>query len=62
MVATKINLTKISAHYYANAVRGRSYEKFLHENFSYESFFTQKFPDIRYNYSHAIVTTVKRAT
>ena len=43
MAATKINLTKISMHFNANVVRGRSYEKFfakiyhtklsLHENF-----------------------------
>ena len=33
-----------------NAVRGRSYmqKNFLHENLSYESFFTQKFPDLQY--------------
>ena len=33
----------------ANAVGGRSYEIFLHENLSYESFFTRKFPDLRYS-------------
>ena len=44
MAATKVNLTKISMHFNANAVRGRSYEKIfytkiyhmevsLHENF-----------------------------
>ena len=32
----------------ANAVRGRSYENFLHENLSHESFFTRKFPDLWY--------------
>ena len=42
----KIILTKISMHYYANAVRGRSYEIFLHEYLSYESYFTRKFPDL----------------
>ena len=44
MMATKINLMKISVRY-ANVVRGHTYENFLHENLSYESFFTQKFPD-----------------
>ena len=32
----------------ANAVRGLSYEIFLHENLSYESFLTRKFPDLQY--------------
>ena len=31
-----------------NEIRGRSYEKkFQHENLSYKSFLTQKFPDLR---------------
>ena len=33
----------------ANAVRGHSHKKFLHKNLSYESVFTQKFPDLWYN-------------
>ena len=49
MAATKINLTKLVCTINANVVRGRSYEKnFLHKNLSYESFFTRKFPDLRY--------------
>ena len=48
MAATKINLTKLACTINANAVRGRSYEKFLQENLSYESLFTRKFPDLRY--------------
>ena len=32
----------------ANAVKGRSYENVLHDNLSYESFFTRKFPDLHY--------------
>ena len=32
----------------ANAVRGRSYKKIFTRNLSYESFFTRKFPDLRY--------------
>ena len=35
-----------------NVVRGRSYEKFLHENLSCESFFTRKFPDLQYMQAH----------
>ena len=31
-----------------NMVRGHSYKKFLRENLSYESFLTQKFPDLQY--------------
>ena len=31
-----------------NVVRGHSYENFQHENLSYESFLTRKFPDLRY--------------
>ena len=51
MAATKINLTKLVRTINANVVRGRSYEIFLHETLSYESFFTRKFPDLRY-YTH----------
>ena len=55
MAATKINLMKISAYTIsANAVRGRSYKIFLHENLLYESFFTQKFPDLRYLCFHGL--------
>ena len=46
----KLILRKLVHAINTNAVRGRSYEIFLHENLSYESFFTQKFPDQRYMY------------
>ena len=48
MAARKINLTKLLHTINTNAVRGHSYENFLHDNLSYESFFAQKFPDLRY--------------
>ena len=41
-------LQKLACTINANAVRDRSYENFLHENLSYESFFTRKFPDLQY--------------
>ena len=48
MTAAKINLTKIIVRTInAKVVRGRSYESFLHENLSYESFFTRIFPDLQ---------------
>ena len=43
MAATKINHTKLACAINANAVRGRSCKKILHENLSYESFFTRNF-------------------
>ena len=48
MAAMKIILTKLAYIINANAVRGCSYENFLHKNLSYESFLTRKFPDLRY--------------
>ena len=49
----KLILPKLVRTIDANAVRGRSYEISLHENLSYESFFTRKFPDLRYMYTHS---------
>ena len=64
MAATKINLTKLVRTINDNAVRGRSYE-----NLSYESFFTRKFPDLRYcydvvfwNYNVSVLDTVLEGT
>ena len=42
MAAMKINLTKISMHYYADAVRGRSYENFFTRIFIVRKFLYTK--------------------
>ena len=47
MAATKINLTKLVHTINANVVFLQ--KKLLHGNLSYESFFTRKFPDLRYS-------------
>ena len=44
----KLILRKLVHTINTNAVWGRSHEIFSHENLSYESFFTQKSPDLRY--------------
>ena len=44
----KLILRKLAHTINVNAVRGRSYENFLHKNLSYESFFIRKFPDLQY--------------
>ena len=51
MLAMKIS-RKLVHTTNANEVRGRSYEIFLHENLSYKSFFTRKFPDLQYCVAH----------
>ena len=43
----KLILRKLARTINANAVRGRSYEFFLHGNLSYISLFTRKIPDLR---------------
>ena len=48
MAATKINLTKLACTINANAVRGRSYEKFFTRKFIIRKFLYTKFPDLWY--------------
>ena len=45
----KLILQKCMRTINVNVVRGHSYEIFQHKNLSYESFITQKFPDL-WNY------------
>ena len=50
----KLILWKLVHTINANAVKGCSYKKFLHENLSYKSFFTRKFPDLRYLHVYTV--------
>ena len=48
MAATKLILRKCMCTANVNMVRSRSYKIFQHENLSYKSFTTRKFPDLWY--------------